>query len=58
MEELKLEVLELKYSSIQKQQKDWSLLLQVEQIAQMGFKMKLGVELELVHILEEVSKDY
>lgn len=58
MEELELEVLELKYSSIQKQQKDWSLLLQVEQIAQMGFKMKLGVELELVHILEEVSKDY
>lgn len=58
MEELELEVLELKYSSIQKQQKDWSLLLQVKQIAQMGFKMKLGVELELVHILEEVSKDY
>lgn len=55
---MELEVLELKYSSIQKQQKDWSLLLQVEQIAQMGLKMQLGVELESVHILEEVSKDY
>ena len=54
---MELEVLGLKYSSVQMQQMDLSLLLLVEQTIQMDSRKLLEVELELVHILKEPYKE-